>query len=95
MSSSYAGIFLRGLVTIFLFPVGWGALVAAVILINASFKYLISTCSNFLSCLGDKLISTIQSQNFLGEICIALIVGAIVVLGRLLGLWLQGRRSIL
>lgn len=95
MSGPYVVVFLRGFVTIFLFPVGWAALVATVILINAPFKYMNSGCSNFSNCLSDKVISTIQSQKFLTEICIALIIGAIVVLGRLFELWLKNRRNTL
>lgn len=94
MSGPFLVVFLRVFVTIFLFPVGWAALVVAIILVNAPFKYMNSGCSNFSNCFIDNVISAIQGQKFLTEICIALIIGAIVVFVRLLELWLEKKRGI-
>jgi hypothetical protein len=85
----------RTFLTIIIFPIGWMVLVASIILVNAPFKYMSSGCFAFSDCFAETLFSTLQSENFLVELGIASIVGAITVFGRFFEIWLQKKRNIL
>jgi hypothetical protein len=91
MISSFSTYFLRVFAAILIFPFGWSLLVTAIILVNAPFRYMNSGCSGLSDCFGEKLLSVIQGENFLIEIGIASIIGAITVLGRLFELWLKDK----
>jgi hypothetical protein len=95
MINSFSANFLKAFATILLFPCGWTILVVATILINAPFRYINSGCSGLADCFGERLISAIQSEGFLIEIGIALIVGVVAVLGRLFELWFRNRKNVL